>query len=143
MSTSQFEVPEWESIELLESETVGRLCVLVGDYPMAFPINYRLVRGDGPIRIAYRAAPHAAVAQYNGPASMEVDRIDAEHLSAWSIIVRGTLHKIFGEHDLPDTFPLLDGRYQWMALEVTVISGRRFVSVPSFDGVSVDWHPAD
>ncbi len=143
MSASRFVVPEWESIELLESETVGRLCVLVSHYPLAFPINYRIVRDGAQIRVVFRAAPHAAVAQYAGLASMEVDQIDAAHLNAWSVIVRGTLHQVFGQNQLPDTFPLLgDGNYQWMVLEVTAISGRRFVSGPSFDGVSVDWHPA-
>ena len=142
MSASRFDIPEWECVELLESETVGRLCVLVSYYPMAFPINYRVVRDGSNVRVVFRGAPHAAVAQYDGPASMEVDQIDAAHANAWSVIVRGALHKVFGQHELPDTFPLLEGRYQWMVLEVSAISGRRFVSAPSFDGRSVDWHPA-
>jgi len=143
MSASKFEVPEWESVELLESETVGRMCIVVSDYPIAFPISYRLVRDDTKVRIVFRAAPHAALAQYDGPASMEVDRVDPDHLNSWSVIVRGTLHKVFGNHELPDTFPLLEGRYQWMVLEVSAVSGRRFVSAPAFDGRGVDWRPAD
>ncbi len=142
MAASQFEVARWESIDLMSQETVGRLCVLSNGYPLAFPINYRIVQDGMDIRVVFRAAPHAAVAQYQGPASMEVDQIDASHECAWSVIVRGNLHRVFGQDELPDTYPLLEGRHQWMVLEVTAVSGRRFVSTPSFDGQSVEWRPA-
>ena len=141
MATSKFEVPKWESIDLLSRETVGRLCVLVNGYPLAFPINYRILQDGTDIRVVFRAAPHAAVAQYQGAASMEVDQIDAAHQTAWSVIVRGMLHRVFGQDELPDTYPMLEGRDQWMVLEVSAVSGRRFESTPSFDGRSVEWLP--
>jgi nitroimidazol reductase NimA-like FMN-containing flavoprotein (pyridoxamine 5'-phosphate oxidase superfamily) len=143
MGTSRFEVPQWECLELLKSETVGRLCVVEHDYPLAFPINYRVVGTAEATRVVYRTAPRAAVGRYEGPASLEIDQIDPRGLDAWSVIVRGTLRGVRDNEVLPDTRPLVsDGRDQWMSLNVCAISGRRFTSVPANDGFSVEWQPA-
>ena len=144
MGATQFEAPQWESLGWLESETVGRLCVLDFGYPLAFPINYRLqhVRDDE-YRIVFRTVPHSVVGRYEGPASLEVDRIDHDRLNAWSVIVRGELRGAIGQIDLPDPSPLLtEGRYRWKVLEVSAVSGRRFTSATADDGFSVDWQPA-
>jgi hypothetical protein len=140
MGATQFEAPQWESLAWLESETVGRLCVIDFDYPLAFPINYRLQQhGDG-YRIVFRTVPHSVVGRYNGRASLEVDRIDDSRQNAWSVIVRGELRAAIDETDLPDTSPLLtEGRYRWKVLDVNSISGRRFTSANFADGFSVDW----
>ncbi len=144
MSTTRCELPSWESYELLGSETVGRLCVIEREYPLAFPLNFRIVRKLDETRIVMRTAAHTAVARYEGPASLEVDRIDDADRTAWSVIVRGTLRRVIGQHELPDPHPLVtEGRHQWMVLEVTAISGRRFTSKPATDGFSVEWQPAD
>jgi uncharacterized protein len=144
MGASRLELPRWESIDLLASETVGRLCVIDGGYPLAFPINYRVVHTADGTDIAFRTAPQTAIARYEGLAALEVDQIDSERRNAWSVIVRGTLRRVHGAHDLPDTRPLLTvGRTQWMALHVTGVSGRRFVSRPAADGFIVEWQPAE
>jgi len=143
MGATQFEAPQWESVAWLESDTVGRLCVVDFGYPLAFPINYRLLRDSENFRIVFRAAPHSVVGRYEGLASLEVDHIDDARLNAWSVIVRGELRSAVGQVDLPDTFPLLtEGRNSWKLLEVSSISGRRFTSTTSADGFSVDWQPA-
>lgn len=140
MNGRRCDLPDWESFELLGGETVGRLCVIDSGYPLAFPLNYRLVRTVDDTKIVFRTIPHAAVARYEGPASLEVDRIDAA--TAWSIIVRGELRRVVGPHQLPDTNPLLtEGRHQWMVLTVTSISGRRFTRRPDDSGFAVDWQP--
>ena len=144
MGATQFEAPQWESVAWLESETVGRLCVIDYGYPLAFPINYRFqhVRDDE-YRIVFRTVPHAVVGRYEGPASLEVDWIDDARLNAWSVIVRGELRGAVGQIDLPDPSPLLtEGRHRWKVLEVSSISGRRFTSTTAADGVSVDWQTA-
>ena len=143
MGATQFESPQWESVEWLESDTVGRLCVIDFGYPLAFPINYRLLRDGENFRVVFRAVPHSVVGRYEGPASLEVDHIDDTRLNAWSVIVRGELRGAVGQVDLPDTYPLvIEGRNLWKVLEVTSISGRRFTSTTSADGFSVDWQPA-
>jgi nitroimidazol reductase NimA-like FMN-containing flavoprotein (pyridoxamine 5'-phosphate oxidase superfamily) len=157
MGATRSELPLWEAFELLDSKTFGRLGVIDGGYPMVFPMNYRIVHGDtvhddtvhddtvhgsGRTTIVFRAAPHTAVARYEGLATLEVDEIDPDGRNAWSVIVRGTLRRVLGACDLPDTFPLLtQGRHQWLTLDVTAVSGRRFVSAPLPDEFSVDWQP--
>lgn len=143
MGATQFEAPQWESVAWLESETVGRLCVIDFGYPLAFPINYRLQHHRDAYRVVFRTVPHSVVGRYNGPASFEVDRIDDSRRNAWSVIVRGELRGAVDETDLPDTSPLLtEGRFRWKVLDVNSISGRRFNSTASADGFSVDWQPA-
>lgn len=144
MGATQFEAPQWESVTWLESETVGRLCVLDFGYPLAFPINYRLLHDGDEYQIVFRTDPQSLVGRYEGPASLEVDRIDSARLNAWSVIVRGELRGVVGRVDLPDTSPLLtEGRNRWKVLNVNSISGRRFTSKTSADGFSVDWQPAE
>jgi nitroimidazol reductase NimA-like FMN-containing flavoprotein (pyridoxamine 5'-phosphate oxidase superfamily) len=143
MGASRFEVPQWECLELLGTETVGRVCVIEHDYPLAFPVNYRVIRNADGTRIVFRAAPRAVVGHYEGPASLEVDQIDTDRLNAWSVIVRGMLRRIRDEEELPDTRPLVSDRLdQWMSLDVSAISGRRFTSEATSDGFSVEWKPA-
>ncbi len=140
MGAVQFDAPLWESVEWLESDTVGRLCVLEFGYPLAFPVNYRLLHVGDEYRIVFRTAPHSVVGRYDGPASLEVDQIDASRLNAWSVIVRGELRGNLTEDDLPDTFPLIsDGRHRWKVLDVAWISGRRFTSTPSPGTFAVEW----
>lgn len=144
MGATRFELPVWESLELLGRETVGRLCVIEYGYPLAFPINYKTMRKGDETRIVFRTSPRAAIARYVGPASLEVDRIDKERQTAWSVMVRGTLSRVVGQHELPDTSPLVtEDRQQWVVLDVTAISGRRFTSKSAADGFSVEWQPSD
>jgi len=139
---TRFELPRWESLDLLETQTVGRLCVIENGCPLAFPINFRVARDLDDIRIVFRTVPHAAVARYEGPASLEVDSIDAATRTAWSVIARGRLRRVLGQHELPDPRPLItEGRYQWVVLDVAAISGRRFISKPASDGFTVEWQP--
>ena len=144
MGATRFEIPEWESLELLGRETVGRLCIIEHGYPLAFPVNYRVMSSVEGSRIVFRTVPQAALARYEGLSSLEVDHVDHDRRSAWSVIVRGTLSRVLGQHELPDTYPLVtEGRDQWMVLHSSAISGRRFVSKPAADGFVVDWQPAD
>ena len=144
MGATQFEAPQWESIAWMESETVGRLCIVESGYPLAFPINYRLQQIGDDYRVVFRTVDHSAIGRYQGPASLEVDHIDESRLNAWSVMVRGELHTRVGEEHLPDTSPLLtEGRQHWKVLDVQSISGRRFDSDSFVDDFSVDWQPLE
>jgi nitroimidazol reductase NimA-like FMN-containing flavoprotein (pyridoxamine 5'-phosphate oxidase superfamily) len=140
MSTTRVELPQWESLELLGLTPVGRLCIIDHGYPLAFPLNYRLVHD--PTRVVFRTNPNSALARYEGPASLEVDHIDLLTPSAWSIIVRGTLRRVRDHSELTDTHPLVaTGRFHWIVLESVAISGRRFSAEAHDDAFSVDWQP--
>ncbi|HEY4610857.1 MAG TPA: pyridoxamine 5'-phosphate oxidase family protein [Ilumatobacteraceae bacterium] len=143
MGATQFEAPHWECLEWLQSETVGRLCVLDHEFPLAFPLNYKVMQDGDEYRIIFRTVPHSAAGRYSGPASLEVDQIDTSRLHAWSVIVRGELHDVVDPADLPETSPLVtEGRKRWKVLQVSSISGRRFTSTTAREGFSVDWQPA-
>jgi hypothetical protein len=143
MGATPFAIPERESIELLHQETVGRLCIIECGYPLAFPVNYRVMGTGNSFRIVVRTTPRAAIARYEGPASFEVDRTDPDRLNAWSVIVRGQLKRGVGLEELPNTYPLVtDGRFHWIVLDITAISGRRFSNTDACAQLHVDWELA-
>jgi nitroimidazol reductase NimA-like FMN-containing flavoprotein (pyridoxamine 5'-phosphate oxidase superfamily) len=138
MTATRVELADWESIELLSGQTVGRLCIVDHGYPLAFPLNFRLLHQ--PTRVVFRTNPSSAIGRYEGPASLEVDHIDPLGPSAWSVIVRGTLRRAVEHHELPDTHPLVStGRFHWVVLEATSMSGRRFSAQSQEDAFAVEW----
>jgi Pyridoxamine 5'-phosphate oxidase len=144
MATTRHDIPVHECIALLESDSVGRLCIIDHDYPLALPVNYRLVHDRAGHRVVFRTSPDSSLAQYEGPSSLEVDQISADRRRAWSVIVRGDLRRAHGEPDLPDPDPLVtEQRHQWLVLDVSAWSGRRFEGVPADDRFSVDWQSVE
>jgi nitroimidazol reductase NimA-like FMN-containing flavoprotein (pyridoxamine 5'-phosphate oxidase superfamily) len=82
-----------ECMELLGSEELGRLVVVVAGAAEIFPINY--VVDDG--AIVFRSDPGTKLfGAVNGPVVFEVDHFDRAHASAWSVIVRGRAHGMSG-----------------------------------------------
>ena len=135
---SVIELTMAESFERLRGEAVGRICIDVGGYPIAMPINYVVDETlDGP-RIAVRTAPSTEIGSYHGRASLEVDRFDLAGGRAWSVIVRGDLYPLIGRRPNEDTHPFVsDRRTRWMELTIVAVSGRRFVVDGS--GFAVEW----
>ena len=140
-SSSPIEVPQWESLDLLASEQLGRICVIdQAGVPIAFPVNYALATIDGRRVVVLRVAPTSSIAQTHGPVSFEVDRVEPELGRAWSVIVRGPMRVADGPGLLPDSKPWAEvGRHRWLTLEIASISGRRFVPVPTNDTFAVEW----
>lgn len=141
--TQRFELQTWECIDLVRSQSIGRVCLLDHGFPIALPVNYRLIGTDGQHQLVVRTSPNALIARSEGPASIEIDEIDLDARTAWSVLVRGHMRHVVGAHGLPDPEPwLLDDRHHWMVLDIASITGRRFVGTPSDDGVTVDWQIA-
>jgi uncharacterized protein len=140
MGATRHDIPLHECFDLLASTHVGRLCIIDHGYPLAFPVNFRVVRNADASTVVVRVSPESSLARYEGLSSIEVDDINADGLRAWSVMVRGRLRRVYGAVDFPDTEPFVsDRRHQWLGLEVAVISGRRFRAVSSGDAFSVDW----
>jgi uncharacterized protein len=139
MNSDRYELPRHECVDLLTRHSIGRLSIIDHDCPVAFPVNYRFDGSTAQPKVILRTAPDTLIGRYLGQASLEIDHIDLEAGTAWSVIVRGTLKHVLGTHDLPDPSPILDGRNRWLVLETSAISGRRFALSHASDGYPVDW----
>jgi nitroimidazol reductase NimA-like FMN-containing flavoprotein (pyridoxamine 5'-phosphate oxidase superfamily) len=127
VTASHVDMMRHEVLQRLREHTIGRLCVLDGNFPVAFPVNYRLHRDpDGDV-IVIQTAGNTTIARSAGPASLEVDEVDLDTGEVWSVIVRGHLRRVPRGQGLPETEPLIaTGRDQWLTLDVTSSSGRTF-----------------
>ena len=132
-------IPRWECLQLLDISRVGRICIVDHGYPVALPVNFRLIGTGDECEIVIRTGPDTMIGRYTGLASFEVDHIDLDAQEAWSVLACGRLRHEPGAGGLPDPHPWLDERHHWMVLSTERVSGRRFVGVPSADGVTVDW----
>lgn len=121
---------EADSVELLRTEEVGRLGVVVDGRPEIFPVNYRL---DAAGAIVYQTAPGMKLAAaLNHHAVFEVDNT-ADHKAVWSVIVHGIAHHTALESlqfEGPRPSSWLPDRSDTMRITVSSISGRRFVRSP-------------
>lgn len=89
------ELDTTECLRLLGQRGIGRAAVATPDGPHLVPVNYAVVDGS----IAIRTSPYSILGTY-ARASMlafEVDDIDEETHSGWSVVVRGRC--------LPETDP--------------------------------------
>jgi len=91
------ELSQQDCLDLLATEQVGRLAVVVDLYPQVFPVNYRLddfvVAFRTHIGTKLLAANHANV-------GFEVDHLDPVSRSGWSVLIQG-----MAEDTSPTTVP--------------------------------------
>lgn len=77
-----------ECLRLLARSTIGRLGVMVGRYPLIFPVNYAL---DDNL-VTFRTSPGTKfdASQYAN-VSFQADQIESSGDAAWSVLVLGTV----------------------------------------------------
>ena len=140
--TELVELTYAECIDLLRSDTVGRIAVHADPYPLVVPVNYRLVEQPGPGRpagdawIAIRTRPGNRIDRAPMFVSFEIDGIDPVHRIGWSVLVAGTLHVVDDEasefRTRFDPNPWLDDdRERWLVIEAARITGRQLVAAPT------------
>ena len=78
--TQRADMPTWECYDLVGAGSVGRLCFLDGDTPIAFPVSFKLHRAADASYIVVRTGPTSLISKYAGPASFEVDDIDVRRV---------------------------------------------------------------
>lgn len=138
--TDRAVLPTWECLDLVDACSVGRVCFVDGDTPIAYPVSFKVHSANSVSSIVVRTGPDSLLANYSGPASFEVDVIDVGARTAWSVLMRGTLRRVHEPGDLPVPDPwIADGRHVWMLLDVASVSGRRFVARDAGDGYAVEW----
>lgn len=74
-------------LDLLSREEVGRIAVSVSALPAIFPVNYRLVDGD--VLFLTGDGLKATAAIEGAVVGFEVDHIDPEHRTGWSVLIVG------------------------------------------------------
>ena len=114
-----------------KEDHVGRLAVTNGQSPLVVPLNFRFHDGGilvriGPGRLS-ELVPDALVA-------FEVDRIETDRGTAWSVLVRGLASTVKSD-DAPDAGAMPQpwvpepGR-KLLFIRPDVVTGRRFHLIP-------------
>jgi hypothetical protein len=115
-----------ECLRLLAAERVGRLGVVLEGQPEIFPVNYTL-DGDG---ILFRTADGSKLeGALHGPVVFEVDHLQPESRSAWSVVVHGRAER-YTRFDTParrqdDSSWLPTDKPHLVRLTPSRITGRR------------------
>ncbi len=117
-------------LNLLRDGSVGRIGVVVDDFPVVVPINYRLVETEGRPRVIVRTRLGNVVERASLNVAFEIDEIDPLHQQGWSVLIRGTLqHVDLDAADFRESFDphpwLNDERDTWLIVEPFSITGRR------------------
>jgi nitroimidazol reductase NimA-like FMN-containing flavoprotein (pyridoxamine 5'-phosphate oxidase superfamily) len=115
---------------VLRQRQVGRIAVVVDDFPIVLPVNYRLIEIDGRVWLAIRTRPGNVIERAPMNVAFEIDEIDPFHEEGLSVLVRGTLHHVdpdaagFRERFDPEPW-LVAERDAWLVIEPFAITGRR------------------
>jgi len=134
MSNAQLEVITLDHcLALLRGHAVGRVAVMVNEFPIVLPVNYTLAETSGPVWVAFRTRPGNVIDRASIPAAFEIDGYSISEEEGWSVLVRGTLHHVDPDsadfRERFDPHPWLDDeRDAWLIVEPFSITGRRLRS---------------
>lgn len=123
------DLPASTCLQLVGSGTVGRVAINGDPSPVVLPVNY--LHRDDAIVFTTVAGTKWDAAQQGTPASFEVDGMDEEHRSGWSVLIRGELSAMGADDDTTDELvdalaPLPGGaRPHLVRLSIDEVSGRR------------------
>ncbi|HZD65921.1 MAG TPA: pyridoxamine 5'-phosphate oxidase family protein [Acidimicrobiales bacterium] len=133
------EITPAECLALLRAQQVGRLAVITGDSfdssrPDIFPVNYA-VGPDDTLVVRTDAGTKLASAQLWWVA-FEVDGVDLDRRTGWSVVVRGTAREVTeAQSDAMDALrrlplsPWAPGTHdRWLQVSPEWVSGRRIVA---------------
>lgn len=128
-----------EAWDFLTEHTFGRLALSIMGQPEIFPINYTV---DG-TTILFRTAEGTKLIGIviDSHVAFEVDQVEAD--GATSVVAKGTAREVERQSDI-DAFDLSGLtpwiptlKYHLIAIDVSEVSGRRFVFGPEPDGQPV------
>jgi nitroimidazol reductase NimA-like FMN-containing flavoprotein (pyridoxamine 5'-phosphate oxidase superfamily) len=85
-----------ECWELLTTQRIGRVAVIVGHYPLVFPVNYAVYDKT----ILYRTGVGTKLHSVNrSNVTFEVDEIDTTRRAGWSVMVKGVAQEVSPKRD--------------------------------------------
>jgi nitroimidazol reductase NimA-like FMN-containing flavoprotein (pyridoxamine 5'-phosphate oxidase superfamily) len=117
-------IPEQESRELLETQAVGRLAVVVDDRPEIFPVNYRI---EGKSIIVETNAGPKLLGALTGRVAFEVDAVDVSTQWGWSVVAHGsaTVEPLDDATDASRPGPWAGPKGFEIRIDVASVTGRR------------------
>ena len=126
------ELSNAECLRLLDKRGVGRVAVVVDDYPIVVPVNYRAIEVDQGVVVIVRTQPGSVIDRAL-QVGFQVDGIDAVQRVGWSVLVRGLLGHmddadvaLLGEEIDPE--PWVADRRSWLVIRPTAVTGRRLLA---------------
>jgi hypothetical protein len=130
MSNARLELLSLDDcLALLRGRSVGRIAVMVNEFPIVLPVNYKLVETSGPVWLVVRSRPGNVIDRASIPTAFEIDDFNISEQEGWSVLVRGTLQHVnpdtggLWEHFDPNPW-LDDVRDAWLAIEPFSITSR-------------------
>ena len=122
---------EEDCLDLLRSMSVGRIGLSMGALPVVLPVNYVVDAGRIVIRTGFGTKLSAAIR--NAVVCFEVDSIDVDVETGWSVLVTGTARELQGaEAAHAATLPLRPWSPQvgdhLVAIGIELVSGRRITA---------------
>jgi nitroimidazol reductase NimA-like FMN-containing flavoprotein (pyridoxamine 5'-phosphate oxidase superfamily) len=125
---------EHECLELLATQVIGRVGVVVAGRALVFPVNYVLDRGHIVFRTDEGTKLDAARA--GATVTFEVDQSDPIYHTGWSVMATGPLEAVTDPHDLRRVRGLPVRAWggtgtQWVRMPIASMSGRRIISAPA------------
>jgi nitroimidazol reductase NimA-like FMN-containing flavoprotein (pyridoxamine 5'-phosphate oxidase superfamily) len=115
---------------MLDTETVGRVALIVDGHPEIFPVNFVLQRRSIVFRTAGGTKLWAAMT--SKPMAFEIDGYDARDEAAWSVVARGESEVIENQEDKDQVDALFLEPWQpgdkdnYVRLRPQAMTGRRF-----------------
>lgn len=85
--TTPIELPYATCADLLTTQEVGRVAVCTSDGPRIVPVNYVVIDDS----VVFRTTPYSVIGMHswNSQMAFEVDEIDTEQQSGWSVVATG------------------------------------------------------
>jgi len=122
------ELSETECKELLRQHAVGRVGFMAGEGPQILPVTYQYRAGS----VIFRTSPYGPLAGLVRRTSVafEIDAIDEQNKSGWSVLVLGFAEAMTDDHMLTSAWetgpvPWADGaRNLFIEIKPRKISGR-------------------
>lgn len=95
-------------LELLTRGSVGRVAVCTPNGPRILPVNYSVFEES----IVFRTAPYSVLGTYgwNTRIAFEVDQLDHEYQTAWSVVALGRADMIEDGNELAEIRTLRNPR---------------------------------
>jgi uncharacterized protein len=111
------ELPRDECERRLGQHTIGRVAWNAADGPQLLPVNYAYYNKT----IVFRTVPDGVMSQLvrRTNVAFEIDGVDEQARTGWSVVVRGTAERVMQNYDLVELWTKA-GPVPWAAGERTL-----------------------